>query len=114
MTGLGFRGGFELNMYANRLGLNHWDIIVGMVPWLRTCEREGLLNEINGMPLDWNSTPSSGSILLHESPTARAWAMRWPRAACAPRAQLGLGEELCGATIPAGAIPATGMATPPS
>ncbi|MBN1400202.1 MAG: hypothetical protein JXA74_05155 [Anaerolineae bacterium] len=53
----GFRGGFELNMYANRLGINHWEILVGMVPWLRMCTREGLLEEINGRPVDWHSLP---------------------------------------------------------
>lgn len=52
---IGFRGGFEVNMYANRLGLNHWDILVGMAPWLRNSERQGLLREINGRALDWNS-----------------------------------------------------------
>ncbi|MFO7917271.1 MAG: aldehyde ferredoxin oxidoreductase N-terminal domain-containing protein [Anaerolineae bacterium] len=52
---VGFRGGFELNMLANRLGLNHWELLVGIVPWLRICEREGLLQEFNGRPLDWNS-----------------------------------------------------------
>jgi len=53
---IGFRGGFELNMYANRLGLNHWEILVGMVPWLRSCGRMGLLAEIDGRPLDWDSS----------------------------------------------------------
>ena len=51
---LGLRDTFELNMYANRLGLNHWDILVGIVPWLRACESHGLLAEINGRPLAWN------------------------------------------------------------
>jgi hypothetical protein len=39
---LGWRGAFELNMYANRLGLNHWDIMVGIVPWMRSSEATGL------------------------------------------------------------------------
>ena len=53
---IGFRGGFELNMYANRLGLNHWEILVGMAPWLRSCGRLGLLAELDGRPLDWDSS----------------------------------------------------------
>ena len=53
---LGFRGAMELNVYANRLGLNHWDILVGMVPWLRMCNLEGLLSEVNGRPFDLNSS----------------------------------------------------------
>ena len=39
---VGLRGGLELNMYANRLGLNHWDMLVGMIPWLRACNQRGL------------------------------------------------------------------------
>lgn len=52
---LGFRGGLELNNYANELGLNHWELIVGIIPWLRMCERQGLLQELNGRPLEWGS-----------------------------------------------------------
>ncbi|MBN1935724.1 MAG: hypothetical protein JW934_13735 [Anaerolineae bacterium] len=52
---VGLRGAQELNMYANRLGLNHWDLLVGMIPWLRACNREGLLGEINGVKFDLNS-----------------------------------------------------------
>jgi aldehyde:ferredoxin oxidoreductase len=51
---LGIRGGMELNVYANRLGLNHWDLLVGMIPWLSTCNREGLLPEVNGHMFDLN------------------------------------------------------------
>lgn len=52
---LGINGTLELNMHANRLGLNHWDILVGMVPWLRACQAQGLISEIEGQPMDWNS-----------------------------------------------------------
>jgi aldehyde:ferredoxin oxidoreductase len=48
--------GLELNLYANRLGLNHWDILVGMIPWLRMCHKEGLLDQVNGKPFDLNSS----------------------------------------------------------
>jgi aldehyde:ferredoxin oxidoreductase len=53
---LGFRGGFELSTYANALGLNHWEILVGIIPWLRTCEREGLLRAFDGRPLEWGAS----------------------------------------------------------
>ncbi len=52
---IGIRGTLELNMHANRLGLNHWDILVGIVPWLKTSARLGLIQDINGHPMDWNS-----------------------------------------------------------
>jgi aldehyde:ferredoxin oxidoreductase len=51
----GFRGGFELNMYANRLGLNHWELLIGVIPWLRTCQREGRPYDLDGMAADWHS-----------------------------------------------------------
>ena len=62
---LGFRGGFEQNMYANCLGLNHWELLVGMVPWLRMCSLQGMLKGINGRPLDLNSN-ECWSQLLHD------------------------------------------------
>ena len=37
----GVRGAFELNNHANRLGLNHWEILVGIVPWLHACGNLG-------------------------------------------------------------------------
>ena len=55
----------ELNLYANRLGLNHWDILVGMIPWLRTCHKEGMLDQVNGKPFDLNS-PGFWVQLLHD------------------------------------------------
>ena len=55
---LGFRGGFELNMVANRLGLNHWDLLVGMVPWMRACDKWGCSRRSTGVP--WTGTPWTG------------------------------------------------------
>jgi aldehyde:ferredoxin oxidoreductase len=52
---LGLRGAIELNMYANGLGLNHWDLLVGIIPWLRACHRHGLLPEVNGKSFDLNA-----------------------------------------------------------
>jgi aldehyde:ferredoxin oxidoreductase len=62
---LGLRGGLEMNLYANRLGLNHWDILVGMIPWLRMCNLQGALPEINGRAFDLNAV-SFWAALLHD------------------------------------------------
>ncbi len=51
---VGLRGAMELKMHATRLGLNHWDILVGMIPWLRTCNVWGLLSTVNGARFDLN------------------------------------------------------------
>jgi aldehyde:ferredoxin oxidoreductase len=52
---LGTRAAFELNVLANRYGLNQSDIIGGMVPWLIACQKASLISEINGQPIDWRS-----------------------------------------------------------
>ncbi len=49
------RAAFELNVLSNRYGLNQSDIIVGMVPWLIICQEGGLISEVNGRPIDWDS-----------------------------------------------------------
>ena len=36
-------------------GSGRQDLLVGLVPWLRMCNRWGLLREINGVPFDLNS-----------------------------------------------------------
>jgi hypothetical protein len=90
---IGFRGGFELNMYANRLGLNHWEILVGMVPWLRSCQRLGLLAELNGRKLDWDSGEFWAALLhnmAYREGVGDALAEGGYRAA----SQLGLGVEI--------------------
>jgi aldehyde:ferredoxin oxidoreductase len=46
---------FELNVLSNRYGLNQFDVIVGMVPWLIACQKAGLISEIDGRPMDWSS-----------------------------------------------------------
>jgi len=51
---LGFEAGFELAQMANDLGLNHWEILVGMMPWLRECRRSGVLRRLDGKTIDLN------------------------------------------------------------
>jgi aldehyde:ferredoxin oxidoreductase len=49
------RAAFELNVLSNRYGLNQFDILGGMVPWLIACQKAGLISEINGRAIDWRS-----------------------------------------------------------
>jgi aldehyde:ferredoxin oxidoreductase len=58
------RAAFELNVLSNRYGLNQFDLLVGLVPWLIDCQRAGLISEVNGQPMDWQS-PSFWVALLH-------------------------------------------------
>ena len=50
--GLGFEAGFEAGRTANDLGLNHWEILVGMVPWLRSLKEDGITDRVDGMEID--------------------------------------------------------------
>jgi aldehyde:ferredoxin oxidoreductase len=58
------RAAFEMNVLSNRYGLNQFDLLVGMVPWLIACQRAGLISELNGQPMVWRS-PAFWSDFLH-------------------------------------------------
>ncbi|MCK5786492.1 MAG: hypothetical protein KAH54_08025 [Candidatus Sabulitectum sp.] len=60
---LGFEAGFEIGQIANDEGLNHWEILVGLIPWLRFLKNDGVLNRIDGMEIDLNS-PEFWAFLL--------------------------------------------------
>lgn len=49
---LGFEAGFEIGQIANDEGLNHWEILIGMMPWLREMKRRGDLKEVDGVEID--------------------------------------------------------------
>lgn len=61
---LGFEAGFEVGQVSNDEGLNHWEILIGMVPWLRALGRDGILSEIDGERMDFDD-PAFWSFLLH-------------------------------------------------
>jgi len=52
---LGFEAGFELSSLANDYGLNHWEILRGIMPWLLQCKETGLLTELDGEPMDFDN-----------------------------------------------------------
>jgi len=52
---IGFEAGFEMCTYANDWGLNHWELLLGIVPWLRACRDAGLLSDLDGVPIDLNN-----------------------------------------------------------
>jgi hypothetical protein len=53
---LGEHGAFEMNVLSNRYGLNQWDIILGLVPWLERCQQAGLISDLNGRSMDWRDS----------------------------------------------------------
>lgn len=52
---LGFEAGFEISQIANDEGINHWEILVGLMPWLRKLKTTGELTHIDDMEIDLNS-----------------------------------------------------------
>ena len=52
---LEWNAAFEMNVLTNRYGLNQFDLLVGMVPWLIGCQKAGLISEMNGREMDWCS-----------------------------------------------------------
>jgi len=52
--GLGWEAGFEISNLVNDYGLNNWEILFAIVPWLRDCHRAGLLPDLDGMPVDFD------------------------------------------------------------
>ena len=44
--------GVEVSSVANKLGLNHWSLLIGMIPWLRECKEQGLLKDLDGIPIE--------------------------------------------------------------
>jgi len=95
-----FRAGFEIAQTCNSLGINHWEIIFGLVPWLLRCQARGELNTLNSERLDLRDP----SVLLHliegiayrRGPGA-VFADGVPRAADA----LAVGQDLVGELYPA-------------
>ena len=61
---LNLRAAFEMNVLSNRYGLNQFDILTGMVPWLIVCQKAGLISEMNGRAMDWQS-PGFWAAFLH-------------------------------------------------
>jgi aldehyde:ferredoxin oxidoreductase len=49
---LGFEAGFEIAQMSNDLGINHWELLIGLIPWLRECFKEGEIKEINSYPIN--------------------------------------------------------------
>jgi aldehyde:ferredoxin oxidoreductase len=61
---LDLNAAFELNVLSNRYGINQFDILTGLVPWLISCQKAGLIGDLSGLPLDFRS-PACWAALLH-------------------------------------------------
>ncbi|MHB1356291.1 MAG: aldehyde ferredoxin oxidoreductase N-terminal domain-containing protein [Anaerolineae bacterium] len=90
---LGTRAGLEMNALCNRYGLNQWDLIIGMVPWLEACQRAGLLTEMNGQSIDFRS-PTFWAMFLHALAYREGLGDALANGGWAAARKLNLGENL--------------------
>ena len=58
------RAAFEMNVLSDRYGLNQYDLLIGLAPWLIACQKAGLISELNGLAMDWD-LPHFWAGLLH-------------------------------------------------
>jgi aldehyde:ferredoxin oxidoreductase len=97
---LGFEAGFELAQISNDLGINHWELTFGLVPWILRLQQEGELRELDGERLDF-SDPAFWATFMQRVATRQGWgdllAEGGPRVADA----LGLGHDIIGEYYPA-------------
>ena len=57
------RAAFEMNVLSNRYGLNQFDILTGIAPWLIACQKGGEISDLNGLDMDWNSAETWAEFL---------------------------------------------------
>jgi aldehyde:ferredoxin oxidoreductase len=51
---LDFEAAFEARHLTDDYGLNQWDLVLGVVPWVRLAHEAGLLREFNGRAVDFD------------------------------------------------------------
>jgi len=51
---LGFEAGFEISTMSNDYGVNQWDFMMGIIPWLRDCRNAGLIADLDGRPINFD------------------------------------------------------------
>ena len=49
---LGFEAGFEISTMSNDYGVNQWDLMLAIIPWLRDCRDAGLIENLDGREFD--------------------------------------------------------------
>jgi aldehyde:ferredoxin oxidoreductase len=84
---------FEMNVLSNRYGLNQSDIFGAMSRWLHACQQDGLISELNGMAMDWNS-PVFWDTFLHAVAYREGSGDALAEGGWRASKILGLGEEL--------------------
>ena len=90
---MGFEGAFEARHLTDDYGLNQWDLLLGIVPWLRLCQGAGLISAFNGRPIDFND-PTFWAHFLRAIAYREGMGDALAESGRRAPALLGLGEEL--------------------
>ena len=93
------RAAFEMNVLSNRYGLNQFDILAGMVPWLIACQKSGLISKLNGQAMDWRS-PEFWAEFLHATAYREGLGDALAEGGRSAAHVLRLGEDLARARYP--------------
>jgi len=87
------RAAFEMNVLTNRYGLNQFDLLSGIVPWLIACQKAGLIYEMNGRAMDWRS-PQFWAEFLRATAYREGLGDAFAEGGWAAARTLDLGEDL--------------------
>ncbi|MBM3238880.1 hypothetical protein FJZ31_21525 [Candidatus Poribacteria bacterium] len=60
---LGEEAGLEVSALTNKFGLNQWDLVLGLLPWLTECKSRHLIDKIDGLEIDLNNPEFWVSLL---------------------------------------------------
>jgi len=90
---IGFEAGFEMRHLNDEYGLNQWDLLLGVVPWLRQCQAAGVVSEFNGRRIDFND-PNFWAYFLRAVALREGMGDALAEGGRRAPAILGFGEEL--------------------
>jgi aldehyde:ferredoxin oxidoreductase len=95
-----FETGFELAQISNELGINHWEMLFGIVPWSLRLEQQGLPIVLDGERLDW-SDASFWARFMHKVAHREGWGDLMAEGAPRVADRLGLGYAVVAEFYPA-------------
>jgi aldehyde:ferredoxin oxidoreductase len=89
---IGFEAGFEIGHRCNDLGLNHWELLIGMIPWLRELSLSGELKKIDDLVIDLDK-PEFWAQLLERIAFGRGMGAILAQGTVRAAHELGVGVE---------------------
>jgi len=97
----GFEAGFELTRLANDEGLNHWELVIGLFPWLRYLAQDGEARAIDGREIDLNDPHFWAHVMTGMSRRQGQWRSALAEGTVRGANYLGLGGERLAELFPA-------------